>query len=400
MPAKREVELKLEFPAHLLAEVSRSARDKARVMRPRQPKEMVSVYFDTDKLKLRDKGFSLRVRRIGRRFLQTIKDGGANGALLGRNEWERPVRGWRPDLAGADGAAPKALLKNKLQKGLRPSFKTRVRRTVYPVRCGDSEIELSIDNGTIRAGPQSTPVCEVELELKNGDTQQVFDLARELAEELPLQLSVQSKAQRGYGLLDGKSPKAVKMVPVALAPDLSTRAAFQAIAQACLYQLLANQPALRRTNSDALHQSRVALRRLRAAISFFSEMLGDLQTEQLKARTRWLTQELAAARELDVFIKQVVKPIATDKPDAPGMVRVATDIRRRRTRAFARAHAAVESTEFRRLVLDITAWINDGQWMRNSDVTLRALGDRPIGEAASDELRRRRKKIVKKGKRL
>src|SRR5262249_4339547 len=210
----------------------------------------------------------------------------------------------------------------------------------------------------------------------------------------------QSKAQRRYGLLDGKSPKAVKMVPVALAPDLSTRAAFQAIAQACLYQLLANQPALRRTNSDALHQSRVALRRLRAAISFFSEMLGDLETEQLKARTRWLTQELAAARELDVFIKQVVKPIATDKPDAPGMVRVATDIRRRRTRAFARAHAAVESTEFRRLVLDITAWINDGQWMRNSDVTLRALGDRPIGETASDELRRRRKKIVKKGERL
>src|SRR6266545_4288346 len=120
MPAKREVELKLEFPAHLIAQVSRSAREMARVVQPRQPKEMLSVYFDTKNLKLRDKGLSLRVRRIGRRFVQTIKDGGENGALLARNEWERPVRGWRPDLDGADGAAPRSLLKNKLQRGLRP----------------------------------------------------------------------------------------------------------------------------------------------------------------------------------------------------------------------------------------------------------------------------------------
>jgi CHAD domain-containing protein len=129
-------------------------------------------------------------------------------------------------------------------------------------------------------------------------------------------------------------------------------------------------------------------------------MLADFQTDDLNTRIKWLTRELAPARELDVFIKGVAKPAASGKPHAPGMVNLTRDLRRRRARAYARAHAAIESAQCRALVLDIAEWIEGGQWVRSADDSRRLLRDRPIAQAAFDELRRRRMGILKKGRHL
>jgi inorganic triphosphatase YgiF len=89
MSPAREVELKLEVPARSLYRLARSALLRAARKKSSKPATVVSVYFDTDKLKLRNKGLSLRVRRIGRRHIQTIKqESGENAALFTRDEWE------------------------------------------------------------------------------------------------------------------------------------------------------------------------------------------------------------------------------------------------------------------------------------------------------------------------
>jgi inorganic triphosphatase YgiF len=36
--------------------------------------------------------------------------------------------------------------------GLKPVFETRVRRTVFQIQSGDSEVDVSIDKGTVEAG--------------------------------------------------------------------------------------------------------------------------------------------------------------------------------------------------------------------------------------------------------
>jgi inorganic triphosphatase YgiF len=398
MPPKPEIELKLEVPVHFTAQLARRAREQARLLKPPKPSSLVSVYYDTDKQKLRNKGLTLRVRRINGRYLQTVKQDGEKAALLARPEWERQIRGRLPDLAAAPALKP--FRSNKLRDRLKPIFETRMRRTVYPVHSGRSDIELSLDKGTIKAGRRSTPLCELELELKRGDKAEVYRLARALAEEFPLQLSVKTKADRGYALLANKPAEAAGAAPVTLGPDFSTLAAFQAIAHGCLHQLVANLPAIQRANADGLHQSRVAMRRLRAAISIFSGMLGDWQTENLKMKLKWLTRELAPARELDVFIRRVVKPVATGRPGAPGMGTLTRDLRRRRALAVARAKAAVESQQFRMLIFDLAEWIEAGGWTESSDDSRRALRDRPIAGTALDELHRRGKKIIKKGRRL
>jgi triphosphatase len=350
---------------------------------------------------LRNKGLSLRVRRIGRRHVQTIKqESGESTALFTRNEWERDIGGREPDLDAARGTPVAPVFSKKLRRRLKPVFETRVRRSVYPIHNGDSEIELTIDKGKVEGGGESSPLCEVELELKRGESAELFKLARTLAEEVPVQLAVKSKAERGYALITGAQPGAVKAAPVALAPDCSRQAAFQAIARACLRQLVANQPAMLGGDLEGLHQMRVALRRLRAAISLFADMLLNEQTHEMKDQFRWITGELGPARELDVFIKRVVKPVADGTPSGPGVMTLARDLHERREEAFARAHAAVESTRFRRLVLDTAAWIEAGDWARSAADFVRALREQPIAPTAADQLRKRWKKILKRGARL
>src|SRR5262249_60113391 len=64
----------------------------------------------------------------------------------------------------------------------------------------------------------------------------------------------------------------------------------------------------------------------------------------------------------------------------------------------ARAEGAIESARFCALVLDTAAWIETGDWAR--DDLIRTLREQPIVGAAGEELRKRWKKILKRGARL
>jgi len=240
----------------------------------------------------------------------------------------------------------------------------------------------------------------VELELKHGQPADLFKLAKTLAEEVPVRLEVKSKADRGYALLAAEKPGAVKARPVVLAPDFDGQTAFQTIARACLHQLVANQPVICGGDPEGVHQMRVALRRLRAAISVFSDMLSDPQTDVLKTDLKWVARELGPARELEVFVKRVMKPAADRKPNGPGVAVLSRELRQRREEAFERARAAVESTRFRTIVLDTAAWIETGDWTYSPADPACMLRSRAIVASAADELHRRWKKVRKRGKHL
>jgi inorganic triphosphatase YgiF len=398
MSIPREIELKLEVPEESTGRLARSPVLKAAKGGARKPADLVSVYFDSRKHKLRARGLSLRVRRVDGHHLQTIKQDAGSAGLFTRNEWEQKVDGREPDLGAARASEP--LLRTKLPRRVRPLFETRVRRTVYPIRCEDSEIELTIDKGKVHAGGRSAPLCEVELELKRGNPIALFKAARELADDIPVQLATASKADRGYSLLDGQQREAVKAASVALTPHVSCEQAFRTIARACLRQLVANRGVTLSGNAEGLHQMRVALRRLRAAISLFGGMLSDRQTQELKGRLKWIGGELGPAREFDVFLKHVVLPLRRDKPDGPGVRVLARELERERAEAFERAHAAIESSSFRKLMLDLAAWIEAGDWSLNTHGRIKTQRETPVAGFATEALDRRRKRILKRGARL
>jgi triphosphatase len=212
MTAQRELEIKLKLPPASVGRVKKIPFIQALKASPKRTTE-VSVYFDTNKHKLRKNGLMLRVRRIGNRYLQTIKASG-DARLFERGEWESEVTDGEPDLSLVRETSLKPMMNGKLRRQLKPMFETRVHRTVYPIAKHGHIIELAIDQGKIDTGVRSLPLCE--LELKRGNETDLLSVARELVHLLPAQLALKSKSERGYEFIDGKLGAPVKAVPVDL----------------------------------------------------------------------------------------------------------------------------------------------------------------------------------------
>jgi triphosphatase len=395
-PSETETEIKLQLPFANTARL-RGVPLLRRVSKSKQSERLVSVYFDTKRLKLKRSGLTLRVRLADGRYIQTIKS--ENGGLFERGEWEAEVADGRPDLKKA-GTALKGLGLKKLQGQLRPVFETRVQRTTYPVTRKDADIALAIDRGEIDAGDSTAPLSEAEFELKEGDRARLFDVARAFARATSAELAVKSKAERGYELLAGKDSAALKGETVEIAPDVRARAAFQSIASACLKQIVANKPAIVASDPEGIHQMRIGLRRLRAAISLFSDMITEEQSRPIKTELKWLTNELGPAREFDVFLNQVVAPLEQQHARLVGMRSLYHDLAERREAALERALAAVRSKRFRDLTLNAAAWLEAGDWREPRKSLPRERCEEPIEVAARAQLTRRWKKIRKRGRRL
>jgi triphosphatase len=104
----------------------------ARTLRGKSSKEedLVSVYFDTPKHKLARNDVTLRVRRHGDKFLQTIKSGGSDGSFR-RGEWEHEIKGAVPNLREAHGTPLAPLLTKKLKARPGPN---PLRSAIHPNR--------------------------------------------------------------------------------------------------------------------------------------------------------------------------------------------------------------------------------------------------------------------------
>src|SRR5262249_29196424 len=373
MPTPKEIEIKLDLPPANLQRLKKIPL-LHRQKRPVKSVTEVSVYFDTDKHKLRRKGIMLRVRRSGDRYVQTIKSAGNSGPFA-RDEWESEIKKGAPDLHLAQGTALEPLLNGKFRRQLRPVFETRVRRTTYPLSNGKSDIALTLDKGKIATGRSSKALCEIELELKGGDDAELFRVARELTQTLSARLALKSKSERGYELLAGRNDAPAKAMAIDLSPGVTTRDGFKAIGFACLKQIIGNEPALLAVDAEGVHQMGVGLRRLRAAISLFADILQDPQTDALKDELKWLTGELGPARELEVLVTRVVTPVRRRHSRQSGVSSLSRDLTQQRAMALARAQNAIRSPRFRALTLEIAAWLEAGQWSRPQDDLVRDRGE-------------------------
>ena len=164
-------------------------------------------------------------------------------------------------------------------------------------------------------------------------------------------------------------------------------------------ELMANELATIARDAEALHQMRIALRRLRAAISLFSGIVSDGRIEAIKAELKWLGREFAPARDLDSLLIEVLEPLRKQQANEPGLASISRLFARERLKGYQRARAAVQSQRFRALVLDTAEWIEAGPWKTSED-TLSARRELPIETLAAEQLSRRRKKIRRRGAKI
>ncbi len=359
-----------------------------------------SVYFDSDKRVLRDHGLTLRVRHIGDKRIQTIKAADPGTGCFERSEWEQAIEGDRPDLALVKDTALGPILTDDIRNTLNPVFETRIERTACRLNGGGADIVLAVDHGEIVAAGSARPVSEIELELEHGNPTELFKIAREIMEMVPAQLEVKSKSERGYDLLESRLITAETAVDPKLRVGMSAGRAFTLIGRACLRHLVANEPGVMSRDGNALHQMRVALRRLRAAISVFSEIVNDDRVSTIKTELRWLTREFGPARDFDTFLVEVLRPLQRQLSNEPGFVSIKRMFVRKRLKSYRQAQETVQSARFRSLILDAAEWVETGSWSTSEDAQLRARREMPIEIYASEQLSRRCKKIKRLGAKI
>ncbi|MBR0698195.1 inorganic triphosphatase [Bradyrhizobium lablabi] len=268
-----ETELKLATSKRGLQQAIALPLLKKQASEGSRKQELTSVYYDTNDLALRKHDISLRIRKIGAQRLQTIKAN--SSALFAREEWETEIDRDEPKLQLARDTALAPLLTAKLTKELKPMFETRVERVVIPCHIGNSDVELAFDQGCVATADAKLDLAEIEIELKHGDRSEVARLARKLARTAPVALSVRAKAELGYALLDGALDAPIFAGPVMVSRQATVADAFTRVGLACLRQIAGNENAVRNGDPEGIHQMRVGLRRMRAALSLFKEMLHE-----------------------------------------------------------------------------------------------------------------------------
>ena len=267
-----EIELKLA-----LAEC-----DQARFLRhpllrtaaSRHVETLDNIYYDTPDLSLRRHGVALRLRRQGRRWLQTVKLAGKEAAgLTSRPEWETPYCGHFDFTPIEVSAVREWLERPELLACITPICETRFRRITWHFPAGDGTVLLTLDRGWITADNHKEPISEIEMELDGAPVSAIFAIARQLAQRVSLAPAVFSKAERGYRLHAGTPSAPLKANAVVIDRTLRPASAFLTIASACLHHLQQNYPGALRCDDSAqpeyIHQMRFALQRLCVAFSEF-----------------------------------------------------------------------------------------------------------------------------------
>ncbi len=351
------MEIELKLAVHLRHAVCIRRHPLFRNIEP-QRRALLSVYFDTPQFDLMRRHIALRMRRVDEQWMQTLKaETKSVGALTSRPEWEVVVAdGSQPDFSSLPLEALDLLAGIQL-KQIAPVFTTEFQRTTWQIGNPQAQAEVALDSGKILAAEASLDISEVEIELKSGSPEFLFDLAVQLLERVPLQVEPRSKAQRGYTLCG-----AIKLSPSKMAyPDISrdqvASEAWHAIMQAALVQLTANVPGFleQAHDSEYLHQLRVAMRRLLSGAVLVKSLRQPVP--QWYQPLRELMAALNAARDWDVFLQQTlpaVPPLSGASPENHTIGNAALELMHDAAlRARQQAQALLREPEFARLILDI-----------------------------------------------
>ncbi len=389
----REVELKLAIPKGSVGALKHHAAFKTSTAQSVHRRHEVTTYFDTPDQALAQRGMSLRIRGADGKRVQTLKADGKGGVAADRAEWEWPVEREEPDLSLLERLPISNRLPHPLD--LEPVLVTDIDRTTRILDLdGATVVEAAFDEGSIVAGPARLPVRELELELRNGDPAALYRLALELHATVPLLVEGESKAARGYRLKSGTAPAAHKAEDVALEPTTIASEGFRRIINAALGHLLVNQPAALSGDAEGVHQMRVAIRRLRAALTLFEPYLEPHAASRFAAELRRIGQVFGEARDWDVFCLQIL-PKALDAAGAAGWRDLLLQpARGKREAAYRHFEQEVHAAPFTGLVLGLAAWVEQSNLLGDDAL------ERPIKDLCPRLLDRLAHKVKRRGRHI
>jgi|1186.fasta_scaffold04897_2 CHAD domain-containing protein len=305
---------------------------------PIESRVFTSTYFDTADRRLLRRGVTLR-RRVEH----------------GRSHWQLrlPQESGRLEVEADGGPVPPIEIYELLTaylggRKLGPAATMRTRRRGVRVSNGHGAAQVSADQVAILEGAHEVDAFdELELELVEGDDSLLDALERRL-HEAGARSGGEVELERALGAI----PPAAQERPARDAPPLEhllfqLRTQYEAIVR--------NDPGVRLgVDPEAVHDMRVATRRLRAMLRAAGEMVEPEWSEPLRGELRWLAGELGPLRDADVFVAYLHAETAgfegDDRTGADQLVGLVEDDRRG---AHERAIAALRGERYLALLQEL-----------------------------------------------
>lgn len=292
----KETELKLRASPETLAALREHPLLKKRNKSGWQTRELLNQYFDTPERALAEARVALRLRRDGDTVIQTLKCRGTSVAGLSeRNEHEWQLDKVKLDLKKLDDSCWPAQLADLDKKTIKPLFTTDFTREYAEIAWGRGKakvvIEAALDQGFVIAGKRKEAICELELELREGEPAALLELAAELTTSVALMPCDISKAERGYRLLEPERFE-LDLSVADLEADMALDDAYAALA----WQLLGNSQRLAEQYRHSGHWRSLQdwvqnLIELRATTASLGQAAPRAATRDLRARLDALLED-------------------------------------------------------------------------------------------------------------
>ena len=311
-------------------------------VRPGVTERLQTVYLDTEDLRIARWGCSLR-HRAGEGW--TVKlPAVESGSAIVRDERAFPGEGSRPPHEAVD------LLRAYVRRGqLAPVAKLHTVRTRVELQdpTGESLAELVDDEVSVLEGRRvAARFRELEVEAKDGTAQERLEaIVAELRRAGAGEPTRTTKLMRALGRIAVGPPEVVVRDP---SPGASAADVITAAIAASVVRLLRNDAGVLIGNDpEAVHQARVATRRLRSDLRTYRSLMDPAWRDALSDELRWLGALLGAVRDAEVLEAGLRSSVAKlPDPDAGAASRLLRRLRDRRERARADLLAAREGERY------------------------------------------------------
>ncbi|MDR3535291.1 MAG: CHAD domain-containing protein [Acetobacteraceae bacterium] len=264
--------------------------------------------------------------------------------------------------------------------------------TEYTIATDHGPVTLQRLRGGLRAVAAERPIARL---LLSGAEPAVLTVARALCEALEVSVPRASLAAEALAAADSTPPRPRRLGPPLLPANISIGDAFAHALGHLTDVILHHAPdaAAGRGGPESVHQMRVAVRRLRSAITVFRAAIASEPVSATDTALKALAQRLGPARDWDVFVTETAAAVTEVLPHDDRLQRLLGAAERRQKGSHAALTEYLESRSYRSLGIEL-AWLAGARtWHAALDpMEQEALG-RDLAEFAAQVLQRRLKKL-------
>ncbi|MBU6419572.1 MAG: CHAD domain-containing protein [Proteobacteria bacterium] len=342
-------------------------------------------FFDTEDFALARQGITLSLRKAGRNLrLELLCKGETLEAATASHVPDPAAFGpeWQATLTAALNNAP-----------LHETASASIKQTTREL----GENRLVFETGSVIARDQKIPFSEMEI---SGPALSLPESALALAAGPTLRLQPESLGPRAVRQAGGPPPS-VHKAGQGLEGEPCLDDAVADIMRACLEQFITNWPVFYEGDEvGAVHQMRVAMRRLRSALGLFSRALPAPEFLTLRNEAKRIAASMGEARNWDVFIAMLRNGPAAAFPDEAGFAALEAQCAAHRQAGYAKVRALLEDPATTRFLLTAQALVARRGWRGALPAeTLPSLAE-PAKTFGARSLARLYRKLRKQGKHL